>query len=53
MLLLGQPEIIAGLGKSESELKTYVIEAISTLPPSLSCSRLRKKVDRFNEFVAT
>lgn len=44
------PEIVAGLGNSETQLKTKVI---STLTPSPSCSRLKKKVDKFNKLVAT
>lgn len=53
MMLLGLPEVTAGLGNSESELTTYFIEVISSLPLSLSCSRLGEKVDRFDELVAT
>lgn len=53
MMLLGLPEVTAGLGNSESELTTYFIEVISSLPLSSSCSRLGEKVDRFDELVAT
>lgn len=53
MMLLRPPEVTAGLGNSESELITYFIEVISTLPLSSSCSRLGEKVGKFDELVAT
>ena len=49
-MLHGLSEIIAGLGNSETQLKT---EVIYTLTPSQSCSRLRKKVHKFNKLIAT
>ena len=49
-MLRGLCEIIAGLGDSGTQLKTQVIP---TLTPSQSCSRLRKKVRKFNKLVAT
>lgn len=52
-MLLGLSEVTAGLGSSESELKTYFTEVIATLPLSLSCSRPGEKVDRFDELIAT